>query len=145
MRSFTLVKAGRGRVDSRTADGLACEVRATLATSAVAGQLIAVDAIVTNTGSATWLPANAPFGGVALGTHLYDAAGTLVAFAFHCEPLIDPPLQIQPGQTVRCRLTLPPIAAGQYRLAVDCVASHVTWFALAGSRPATLELDVLAE
>jgi SAM-dependent methyltransferase len=144
VRSFTIVKAGRGRPDSRTTDGLACDVRATLATPAVEGQPVAIDAIVTNTGSATWLPSNAPFGGVALGTHLYDGSGTLVSFDFHCAPLTDPPREIQPGETVRRRVTLPPIAAGRYRLEVDCVASHVTWFALVGSRPATLELVVVA-
>ena len=113
VRSFTLVKAGTGRADSRTTDGLACDVR-TLAAPAVAGQPMVVDAIVTNTGTATWLPSNAPLGGVGLGTHLYDAAGTLVAFDFHCEPLTDPPREIPPGDTVRCRVTLPPLGAGEY-------------------------------
>jgi hypothetical protein len=144
VRSFTLVKAGAGRADSRTADALACDVRAALAAPAVEEQHVVIDAIVTNTGAATWLPSSAPFGGVGLGTHLYDSSGTLVAFDFHCGPLTDPPREIQPGETVRCRLTLPMLAAGRYRLEIDCVASHVTWFALVGSRPATLELDVVA-
>jgi hypothetical protein len=39
-------------------------------------------------------------------------------------------------------LTLPPIARGRYRLEVDCVASHVTWFAQVGSKPATLVVEV---
>ena len=145
VRSFILVKAGAGRADSRTSDGLACEVRAKLAAPAVAGQPVLVDAIVRNTGVAAWLPSDAPLGGVGLGTHLYDAAGTLVSFDFHCEPLIDPAREILPGETLRCRVTLPPLAAGGYRLELDCVASHVTWFALVGSRPATLELDVVAQ
>jgi hypothetical protein len=67
-----------------------------------------------------------------------------VAFDFHVEPLTRPPREIPPGDTVRCRVTLPPLSAGTYRLELDCVASHVTWFALVGSRPATLELDVVA-
>lgn len=144
VRAFTLVKAGSGRSDSRTSDGLACDVRATLATPAVEGQPVVVDAIVTNTGAATWLPSDAALGGVALGTHLYDASGTLVAFDFHCEPLTSPPREIPPGDTVRCRVTLPPLAAGRYRLELDCVSSHVTWFALVGSRPASLMVEVVA-
>ena len=71
-----------------------------------------VDAIVTNTGTATWLPSNAPRGGVALGTHLYDASGALVSFDFHTEPLTDPPREIASGETVRVRVTLPPIGPG---------------------------------
>jgi SAM-dependent methyltransferase len=144
VRTFTLVKAGSARSDSRTPDGLACDVRATLATAAVEGQPLAVDAIVTNTGTATWLPSDAPLGGVALGTHLYDASGTLITFDFHCEPLTSPVREIPPGETIRCRMTLPPLAAGEYRLDVDCVSAHVTWFAQAGSRPASLKVDVAA-
>jgi SAM-dependent methyltransferase len=142
VRTFALVKAGSGRCDSRTSDGLACDVRAALAIPAVAGQPAVVEAIVTNTGVATWLPSDAPLGGVALGTHLYDASGTLVTFDFHCEPLSSPPREIPPGDTVRCRVTLPPLGAGSYRLELDCVASHVTWFALVGSRPATLNVEI---
>jgi 2-polyprenyl-3-methyl-5-hydroxy-6-metoxy-1,4-benzoquinol methylase len=146
VRSFCLIKAGAERVDSRTTGGLACDVRATLAGApATEGQPLVVDAIVTNTGTATWLPSNVPRGGVALGTHLYDqASGALVTFDFHVEPLTDPPRAIPPGDTVRCRVTLPPLAAGRYRLELDCVASHVTWFAQVGSKPSTMIVEVVA-
>jgi 2-polyprenyl-3-methyl-5-hydroxy-6-metoxy-1,4-benzoquinol methylase len=144
VRTFSLVKAGAERADSRTPAGLACDIRATLASApAVAGQPIVVDAIVTNSGTATWLASDAPRGAVALGSHLYDeASGALVTFDFHVERLTDPPREIPPGGTVRCRVTLPPIAAGRYRLELDCVASHVTWFAQVGSRPATVIVEV---
>ena len=143
VRSFYLIKTGAGRADSRTPAGLACDVRAALAGGPIVeGQPFAVDAVVTNTGTATWLPSDAGRGGVSLGTHLYDASGTLVTFDFHVEPLTDPPHEIPPGEVVRCRMTLPPIAAGRYRLELDCVASHVTWFAQGGSKPATLLLEV---
>jgi SAM-dependent methyltransferase len=143
VRSFTLVKGGARRADSRTTEGLACEVRATLAGGpVVAGQPLAVDAIVTNTGAATWLRSDAPLGGVSLGAHLYDSGGTLVAFDFHCEPLSHPPRDIAPGETVRCRVTLPPLGSGRHRLEIDCVASHVTWFAQVGSRPASLVVEI---
>jgi SAM-dependent methyltransferase len=144
VRSFCLIKEGAARADSRAPAGLACDIRAVLVTTrAVAGQPIEVDAIVTNTGVATWLASNAPRGAVALGSHLYDGvSGALVTFDFHVEPLTDPPRDIPPGETVRCRVTLPPIAAGRYRLELDCVASHVTWFAQVGSRPATVIVEV---
>ena len=102
VRSFCLVKGGGGRADSRTAAGLACDIRVTrVIDSAAAGQPIVIDAIVTNTGTATWLPSDAPRGGVALGTHLYDESGALVSFDFHVEPLTDPPREIAPGETVQ--------------------------------------------
>jgi SAM-dependent methyltransferase len=143
-RSFCLVKDGAVRADSRSARGLSCDVRATLAGGPAAeGQPILIDAVVTNTGTATWLPWNAPHGGVGLGTHLYDDAGTLISFDFHCQGLTDPPREIPPGHTVSCRVTLPPIGAGSYRLELDCVASRVMWFAQGGSRPATLTLAIL--
>ena len=34
-------------------------------------------------------------------------------------------------------------SAGEYRLELDCVSSHVTWFALVGSRPASLNVEVV--
>jgi hypothetical protein len=143
VRSFVLVKGGAGPVDSRSAAGLACDIRATLARPApIAGVPLVVDAIVSNTGTATWLASDAPRGGVALGAHLYDASAALVSFDFHTEPLTAPPRQIAPGETVRVRVTLPPIGPGRYRLELDCVAAHVTWFAQAGSRPAVLVLEV---
>ena len=145
VRSFCLVKTGARRVDSRTPAGLACEIRATLVSAPLlAGQPVVVDAIVTNRGSATWIASDAPLGGVALGTHLYDEAlGALVTFDFHVERLTDPPREIPPGDTVRCRVTLPPLPPGRYRVELDCVASHVTWFAQVGSRPATVIVEVL--
>jgi hypothetical protein len=79
---------------------------------------------------------------VALGTHLYDASGVLVSFDFHAQPLTDPPRGIAAGETVRVRVTLPPLGPGRHRLELDCVAAHVTWFAQAGSRPAGFALDV---
>ena len=79
VRSFCLVKGGAGRADSRTAAGLACDIRVTRV-----GEPAAADSRSSSTrssrtrGTATWLASNAPRGGVALGTHLYDASGALV-------------------------------------------------------------------
>jgi len=143
VRNFTLIKAGAGRADSRTAAGLACAIRATIETPRpAAGQPIVVDATVTNTGVATWLPSDSGRGGVSLGTHLYDAGGALLNFDFHTERLTEPPRAIPTGETVRCRVSLPPLAAGRYRVELDCVAAHVTWFAQAGSQPSTITIEV---
>jgi methyltransferase family protein len=139
VRSFYLTREGASSMDSRSAAGLSCEIRASLADAApCAGAPIAIDAVVSNTGTATWLPSGTALGGVGLGAHLYDAAGTLRTFDFHVGPLTAPPRKIAPGETVRCRVTLPPLEPGEYRIELDCVASHVTWFAQAGSKTVTL-------
>jgi SAM-dependent methyltransferase len=140
VRSFCLINAGEERADSRAARGLACEIRASVAPDRPAAGRIAIDAIVTNTGTATWLPSSTPVGGVGLGVHLFDASGSLLSFDFHVEPLTDPPREIAPGETVQLRVVLPPIAPGRYHVELDCVASRVTWLAQAGSRTATVSL-----
>jgi SAM-dependent methyltransferase len=137
VRSFYLIKAGTFRLDSRGVAGLACEVRAVIAPGE---SPIAIDATVTNTGAATWLPWGVTPGGVGLGVHLYDASGTLLSFDFHVAPLATPPREIAPGEVVGRRVVLPPLPPGHYRLELDCVASEVTWFAQAGSRTVALEL-----
>ncbi len=142
VRKFFLTKGGSARRDSGSTDGLACEVSATVARSAqTAGGVVVIDATVTNTGVAVWLPWPGR-GGVALGAHLYDDAGGLLNFDLHCTPLADPSREIPPGEVVRLRVTLPPLDAGRYRVELDCVASGVAWFGQLGSRPAVLHLDV---
>jgi SAM-dependent methyltransferase len=143
VRFFSLVKGGVPRADSRSPAGLACDIRAGLPSGAILeGQPIELDVVVTNAGANTWLPSDEPRGGVALGSHLYDPSGTLIAFDFHVEPLATPPRDIAPGETVRLRFSLPSLPAGAHRVELDCVAAHVTWFAQAGSRPAVLDLVV---
>jgi len=145
VRSFFLYKEGAERIDSRNASGLACEIAATLlASPAIEGQPIVVEATITNRGTSIWLPSNAQFGGVAAGAHLYDAAGKLITFDLHWERLTEPPREIAPGETVTVRIVLPPQTAGKYLIEIDCVAARVTWFAQAGSQPAQLAVDVVA-
>jgi len=142
VRFFALEKKGAARLDSRTPEGLACDVRVTLASRPAAGQPIVVDAVVMNTGTAVWLPSRERRGGVSLGAHLYGGSGALVSFDFHAEALTSPPREILPGESVRLRVTLPPLPGGRHRLEFDCVASDVTWFAQHGAKPAVLELTV---
>jgi ubiquinone/menaquinone biosynthesis C-methylase UbiE len=142
VRSFFLFKEGTERIDSRSRSGLAAEVVAAMIGPVIEGRPIIVDAVVTNVGSAIWLPSDLPFGGVALGAHLHDVSGKLITFDLHWERLTEPPREIAPGETVRVRMSLPPQAAGRYVLEIDCVAAGVAWFAQLGSRPAQLALEV---
>jgi ubiquinone/menaquinone biosynthesis C-methylase UbiE len=145
VRSFFLFKEGTERLDSRSASGLASEVTATVVTSPVVeGRPIVVEATVTNRGDAVWLPSNAGPGAVAVGVHLHDDSGKLIAFDLHWERLTEPPREIAPGETVIARMSLPPQPPGKYLLEIDCVSAGVAWFAQLGSQPARLTVEVLA-
>jgi hypothetical protein len=83
VRNFFLFKKGTERIDSRSPSGLAAEIDAAFIDRVVEGNRIVVDATVTNRGTATWLPSDAQFGGVALGAHLHDITGKLITFDLH--------------------------------------------------------------
>jgi SAM-dependent methyltransferase len=151
VRTFFLVKAGVGTADSRSASGLACRITAKIAADATdgrdggdakTGRPILIDASVTNSGAATWLPSNTPLGGVLLGAHVYDSAGVRLSFDAARQALADPPRAIAPGATVHVRIELPPLPAGAYVIELDCVAEGVLWFAQAGSAPTTVRVTV---
>jgi 2-polyprenyl-3-methyl-5-hydroxy-6-metoxy-1,4-benzoquinol methylase len=144
VRSFFLYKEGSDRADSRSESGLGCDIRVTLVnTPDIEGEPLRIDATVTNSGSATWLPSDVAYGGVLLGAHLYDAGGALVSFDFATARLTDPPREIAPGETVDCSVRLQPLRPGRYLLQLDCVAAHVAWFAQIGSQPAIVPLDII--
>jgi hypothetical protein len=135
VRFFALVKGGEGAADSRSPAGLKCDIRVLTDRREDLQGARMLEVAVTNTGTATWLPSNELRGGVSLGSHVYDESGNLVSFDFHVVPLTNPPRAIQPGESVRTQFTVPALPAGGRRLELDCVASHVTWFAQAGSKP----------
>ena len=142
-RTFFLTKSGAERVDSRRADGLACHIHVAPIEHAVrAGAPIVIDALLTNTGTSTWLPWTADRGGVGCGAHLYDGSGTLVEFDAGVSPIGDSPREVAPGETVAVRVQVPPQPAGRYIVELDCVAAHVSWFAPLGSRPARVTIAV---
>jgi ubiquinone/menaquinone biosynthesis C-methylase UbiE len=142
-RTFFLTKAGAERVDSRRADGLASHIHMPAIEEAFrAGAPIVIEALVTNTGAATWLPWTEGHGGVGCGVHLYDESGTLVEFDAGVAPIGDPPREVAPGETVGVRVRVPPQRAGRYIVELDCVAAHVSWFAPLGSRPARISITV---
>ena len=47
------------------------------------------------------------------------------------------------NEAASCRLTLPGLDSGRYRIEIDCVAERVAWFAQAGSPPAVVTLDII--
>ena len=142
-RTFFLTKSGAERVDSRRADGLACHIHVAPIEHAVrAGAPIVIDALLTNTGTSTWLPWTADRGGVGCGAHLYDGSGTLVEFDAGVSPIGDSPREVAPDETVAVRVQVPPQPAGRYIVELDCVAAHVSWFAPLGSRPARVTIAV---
>ncbi len=105
-RTFFLTKAGTERLDSRRAEGLACHIHTPAVEQVVrSGSPIAIDALVTNTGTSTWLPWGAGHGGVGCGAHLYDAEGALLDFDAGVSPIGEPAREIAPGETVPVRIT----------------------------------------
>ncbi len=142
-RTFFLTRAGEEHVDSRRAEGLDCHIHLPAAETTVpAGAAIEIDALVTNTGTSTWLPWTAGHGGVGCGAHLYDGFGALLEFDAAVSPIGDPPREIAPGETVAVRIILPAQREGRYVVELDCVAAHVSWFAPLGSRPVRVTIDV---
>jgi len=139
-RHFFLGREGEEPLDSRTTEGLACAIDATLRPPPTATRWI-VDATVTNVGTARWLPGDARVGGVRIGAHLFDAEGRLLVFDFGTAPLTSPPREVLPGESIACALPLPAQPAGRYRLEIDCVASRVAWFAQLGSRVVSMDVD----
>jgi len=137
-RTFFLTKAGSEASDSRRADGLRAAIDATLG-AVRAGEPIAVQITVRNTGTAAWLDSDQAHGGVKLGCHLHDGTGRLLDLNWFRTPL---PRSLEPGQFVAFDLTLPPLAAGEYLIEMDCVAEQVAWFAQVGSEAKRIALTV---
>lgn len=146
VRHFFLFKEGDEASDSRSVDGLACTISILQAPSSIhADEGFVINAEVRNTGTATWLPSDAVHGGVRLGAHVYDEAGRMRDFEIHGNPLTDPPRAIEPGETVRTIITIPPQPPGRCRVELDCVAAGVTWFAQVGSTPAVTDVEITSQ
>ena len=142
-RTFFLTKAGDERIDSRRAEGLDCHIHVPAGERTVpAGAPIEIEALVTNTGTSTWLPWSAGHGGVGCGAHLFDGFGVLLAFDAAVSPIGDPTRETAPGETVAARIVLPAQREGRYVVELDCVAAHVSWFAPLGSRPVRVTVTV---
>lgn len=130
-RTFFLTKAGTEQADSRRAEGLRAAIEARLDGAKV-------HVTVRNTGKTRWLESHEPYGGVALGAHLYDASGHLVDLDYARAVI---PKALEPGDEVTFDFDLPPLQPGRWIVELDCVAERVAWFAQVGSTPARLEIE----
>lgn len=142
VRVFYLRKHGVEPIDSRRLEALRAAIDVTMKQEAKAGTGIPVSVRVANVSSGTWLPSGTSPGGVALGCHLHDANGHVLAVDHLWRDLTSPKRPIAPGESVELSFELPPLPAGEYEVEFDCVADKVAWFAQAGSTPVRVRLSV---
>jgi SAM-dependent methyltransferase len=137
---FFLHKGPLGR-DSRGHIGLAHRIQALQPHyEGRVGETISMSFIVKNVGEASWLETNSEiFGIVRLGSHLYDADGTLISIDFSRHDL---PRRVEPDDTLTITAEVSMTRPGRFRLAFDLVAEGVTWFENQGSIPAYVTANV---
>jgi hypothetical protein len=83
----------------------------------------------TNNGKARWLPPAASTGAVAVGVHLEDQHGRLLAEDFARVQLIDSrSFDLPPDSTTDQTFRLPALPPGHYRLVFQLVSENVAWF-----------------
>jgi hypothetical protein len=148
VRIFFLYKAGAEPPDSRSIDGVVAEISVPAADGISrlegrAGSPTGIDVALTNTGTARWLPSDAPHGGVGLGVLVRDAGGLAVRLKSDVFPLIAASQGVAPGERVHCRAELPPLEAGIYQVEFDAVAIGVAWFSQMGSTTKVITLEVM--
>ena len=127
--------------DSRRSEGLAHKIRLKQTRlSLKANSPAHLDLKVRNVGHARWL-AKTPsgIGQVRLGAHLYSENGKLRDYDFARSDL---PRNIDPGESIRLGIDFSFPGPGQYSLALDLVAEHITWFEHRGSLPVVLPVAV---
>jgi hypothetical protein len=97
--------------------------------TAPVGATVRVDLTVTNVGTDEWLPPTGTTGAVTVGAHLYDEAGTELAFDYLRAQLVPGRTRgIPPGTTavVAVDVPVPPIAQGHFEF--QMVSELVKWF-----------------
>ena len=93
--------------------------------------------MITNTGSATWLPEVVERGTVRLGVQVLLPDGSLVTRDHQRVPLRwNQTRPVAPGQSVTVDFNVVAPPQDRYLLAFDLVSEHVVWFADAGNGPA---------
>ena len=148
VRSFFLYMAGAEPPDSRSSEGLAAEISVVTdgglrAVGGRVGSPIGIDVTLTNAGAARWLPSDAPHGGVGLGVQVQDPAGLRVRLNNDVFPLTVAPQGVAPGERIHCRVELPPLEVGTYRVEFDAVAIGVAWFSQVGSKTTGITVEVM--
>lgn len=136
-RVFFLQKGGEAPpLDSRSRAGLAATLEVKLASATVKeGTPLRVQASITNSGRAAWLPASSKVGAVQLGCHLLDASGKMLKVVYFRQALIPGDgLPVAPGKTVKIDARIPSPPKGRYVLEFDLLSESVGWFAISGSQ-----------
>jgi hypothetical protein len=107
-----------------------------------AGAAVPLSVRVTNSGNTLWLHAPRAGGGhVALGGHLLDESGALLALDLLRVAL---PRDVPPDAHVELHVeTRLPDRPGRYWLELDMVDEGLVWFAADGSPTLRLEMDVM--
>ncbi len=131
---------------SAHATGLDATISVQSAQLAGDGQLRA-HVVVTNTGSASWLPLEKGIGGVELGAHLASAAGDELDHDYARQPLVPGwNRAILPGGSVDLDVAVPAPANGAAVVELQVVSEGIAWFgasvpvttAAPGARPAAV-------
>lgn len=130
-RVFFLHKGDPNKTDSRSATGLSGELQLTASRQ---GDAVVIDGVVTNTGSAAWLPSLKGVGSVNLGVHLYGQDGTLLNADYARGAVSD--CITEPGARRHVRFRVPAPEVESFALGIDLVAEGVTWFEMMGGRVA---------
>lgn len=143
---FILLYKGEYRPTTRRPARLRAEIdpgaAKTTALRAAAGEPATLSVRLVNLGDTVWLAhPDDERGWTRLGVHLHHAGdGELVDFDWHRAEL---PADVPAGGRCELEVTLPPLVEqGDYRLVLDLVAEHVTWFAEVGSSPVEIGLTV---
>lgn len=162
---FFLYKGESGTAsDSRQQAGLLADLEVTLASARVAdGDLLHLNVVVTNIGTAVWLPStganestpasifdergnlikeNLQRGAVHLGSHLFDGQGRLLERDYSRHLLTEDARPVKPGDVVSFKTTLAAPKQGGYVLEFDLVSEWVCWFEANGSKTVRLEFEV---
>jgi 2-polyprenyl-3-methyl-5-hydroxy-6-metoxy-1,4-benzoquinol methylase/glycosyltransferase involved in cell wall biosynthesis len=109
--------------------------------SAAPKQTIQIPIEIMNIGDTLWLAGKTAERGVVMpAVRVVDQHGTLVN-EFHGEPPL--PRAVAPGETIELTIDCAaPERAGRYKLTIDLVDQHISWFEQEGSQPLALEFEV---
>lgn len=105
-------------------------------------ETLTVPLSITNTGDTLWLAGKSPRAGIVMpAVRVTDHTNTLVN-EFHGDPPL--PQAIAPGESVSLTIEYTaPHRPGSYTLTIDLVDQHVCWFEQRGSKPLSIEFEVI--
>ena len=144
-RIFLLRKAGEAPVwDGRQFAGLLGDLLVMLHTTPLReGEPFRAQAMITNTGTAVWLPDSAPVGPVRFACCLLDAREQLLNRDYYrCALTTHPERPISPGDIVHLQAQVPSPSRGRYVLEFGLAADGVCWFDGLGSPTVRMAVEV---